>query len=110
MTQTCIRCGKPAPDIEDDEFVEWEAADDEGTEIICPGCLTGTELVAMADDVGAMRDMLSRCARCGAVTPDDAEDEHGWLIVDEGFVCAACITPAESLLQAVEDQAAGLEP
>jgi len=42
---SCIRCRRPVPPVESDEFVQWEAnSDDGGESMICPGCLTGEEV------------------------------------------------------------------
>lgn len=44
----CRRCRRPAPDQASQEFLDWEATE-EGYPI-CPGCLTGREEQAMAED------------------------------------------------------------
>jgi hypothetical protein len=45
----CARCGRTT-DQETDEFLYWEATDESGTTVICPGCLTGLEENQIADD------------------------------------------------------------
>ena len=50
MEQNCIRCRRPAPPQDSDAFTEWEAADESGVEVICPGCVTREEETAMVDD------------------------------------------------------------
>jgi hypothetical protein len=47
--EKCVRCQRPAPPVESDDYLEWEAAGDEGN-IICPGCLTGEEVDRMIDE------------------------------------------------------------
>ncbi len=49
-THYCERCKRPI-DQESDNFVEWEAIDEDGDKVVCPGCLTGAEEQAVIDDV-----------------------------------------------------------
>jgi hypothetical protein len=44
----CVRCGRPVPDLDDDEYVTWEVTED-GERMICPGCMTREEYAAMYD-------------------------------------------------------------
>jgi hypothetical protein len=52
-TQHCMRCKRPAPSEDSDEFVDWEAADETGDQVICPGCLNSEEETAIAEDAMA---------------------------------------------------------
>jgi hypothetical protein len=49
-TQHCMRCKRLAPPEDSDEFVDWEAADETGDQVICPGCLNSEEETAIAED------------------------------------------------------------
>jgi hypothetical protein len=42
MTQ-CARCRREAPDQLSAGFLDWEALDETGAEVVCPACLTGAE-------------------------------------------------------------------
>jgi hypothetical protein len=48
--QICSRCGRAAPDQESDEFIQWEAAATDGTQRICPDCLTREKETEMGED------------------------------------------------------------
>jgi hypothetical protein len=50
MSEFCIRCRREAPPWDSGEYVSWEAADETGTTIMCPGCLTAREQQSMDDD------------------------------------------------------------
>lgn len=64
--ERCVRCGHAAPSVEADDYTLWEAST-EG-ELICPGCVTGTEETAMAEDMMQLSD----------TTPlDDPADPRG---------------------------------
>jgi hypothetical protein len=49
-TQSCARCDRPVPDQLSDEFLDWEALDETGDQLICPGCLTLGEERAVAGE------------------------------------------------------------
>ncbi len=44
--QTCARCGKQAPPMESNAFLDWEALGD-GSAVCCPDCLTADEQQAI---------------------------------------------------------------
>jgi hypothetical protein len=48
--ERCSRCHRLAPPQDSDAFVEWEALDETGVQVVCPDCLTGAEETAMAED------------------------------------------------------------
>jgi hypothetical protein len=52
-TQHCLRCKRPAPSEDSDELSYWEAADETGDQVICPGCLNSEEETAIAEDAMA---------------------------------------------------------
>jgi hypothetical protein len=104
--QFCVRCRGPAPSYEDPSYLDWEAGDDKGLTVVCPGCLTVAEVAAMDDDMFETTERLSRCVRCGRERPDfdsypvtsksyGDPETHGWYVVDDGIVCAACASPLE---------------
>lgn len=49
LTQRCARCRREAPDQASREFVHWEAIGD-GTDVLCPGCITGEEQRVIDED------------------------------------------------------------
>jgi len=68
MPESCIRCGRVAPDVESGEYSEWEVVDDDLGNLVmrCPDCLTqdpiDEDAFAMADEVTVLS------------TEDDIED------------------------------------
>jgi hypothetical protein len=103
----CERCRRLAPPWEDQSYVEWEAITRDNGEIgvICPGCVTGAEQQETDEDMVDVASVLSRCARCKRESPNfDTNPEspsygdpesHGWYVVEDGMVCAACATVEE---------------
>lgn len=57
MEQHCARCRRLAPAQESSEFGDWEALGD-GSEVICPGCITGAEQQRMDEEVMDVLDVL----------------------------------------------------
>jgi hypothetical protein len=101
----CIRCGRRV-DEASDEFVDWEVVNVDGSvEVCCPHCLTAEEIADI--ETGAKTTKRpARCARCGRERPEfDAYGPesryygdplvHGWYVLEEGIVCAACVTSEE---------------
>jgi hypothetical protein len=46
----CARCGRVSPEPPGEVPVEWEALGDDGTQVICEGCLTGAEEQEIFED------------------------------------------------------------
>jgi hypothetical protein len=55
----CCRCRRPSPPQDSSEFGDWEAYGD-GTEVICPGCITGAEQQQMDEDMFDVEDEVRR--------------------------------------------------
>lgn len=45
--ERCARCQRPAPSVESNEYVKWEAHGPDGTRMVCPDCVTPAERQAM---------------------------------------------------------------
>ena len=103
MSDRCLRCRRPAPAIDSDEYAEWEAVIDHHGEyvgIICPVCLTAEGEHQMRHDRMESAASLSRCARCGKAAPgfnreDSIPEDLGWYILDSGLICTECMTPGD---------------
>jgi len=64
----CARCRRAAPPQDSDESLEWEAIDETGDEVICPGCVTLAEemiIATDADETARRADDLMRAELAG---------------------------------------------
>ena len=67
----CSRCRRPAPDVATAALGAWDADGPDGSELICPGCMTRHESGAMDDDLTIALMEMDMDGRDGGPDGDD---------------------------------------